>query len=106
MQGRYLHLYYQPKTAGEARLRYYVERSTLPITHSVDLGTDGVSIVAGDAYATLDLTEKAGRWSVPLPHTYFHVIEWELEVLKPGTELVLLRYEIEGYAEEEKGGDA
>ena len=103
MQGRYLHLYFQPRSSGSARLRFYRERSSIADFHSVALSTDGVVASVGKDYFTLALTEKAGRWRIPMPHTYFHVIEWELEVLAPGTELLLLRYEIDGYAEEEKG---
>jgi hypothetical protein len=105
MQGRFLHLYYQPKDSGEARLRFYLERSTLAPDHEVALSTDGVVASVGNNYFDLSLSEKAGRWKIPMPHTYFHVIEWELEVLEPGTELLLLRYEMDGYAEEEREQD-
>ncbi len=104
--GRYLHLYYEPQTSGEIRVRFYLDRSSTAYDdYSEDYSSGGVSVDADNNYFTVDLTTASGYAKIPLPSDASMTLEFEVEIVDSATSFEMTSYEIDAYGEEEDLGE-
>ena len=69
---RYLHLAFEPKGRGTARVRFYLNRSSTAYAGwAVDIDADGLllSALAGRNYIEVDLTRATGYARIPMPES-------------------------------------
>lgn len=104
--GRYLHLFYEPKSSGTVRVRFYLDRSaTAYNSYASDMDNGGgVTLDADDNFYEIDLTTTSGYARIPLPSSGAHVIEWEVEIVDSATSFEMTGFELDGFAEEIDGG--
>ena len=111
-ESRFLHLYYEPLTAGTIRVRFYLNRSSTAYAGYAATHSDGGVTHDGSAnYFIVDLTQQHGYARIPLPSSAddgdavveddaIYVLEFEIESIG-AVAFQMSGYEVDGYASEE-----
>jgi hypothetical protein len=100
--GRYLHLFYEPKSSGEIRIRFYLDRSSTAYDdYSESTSNGGIAQDPDNNYYTVDLTTTSGYARVPLPSDGSHTVEFEIEIVDSATSFEMTGFEIDAASEEE-----
>lgn len=100
--GRYLHLYYEPKSSGSIRVKFYLDRSTTAYDdYSEDFSNGAVDLDADNDYFTVDLSVGTGYARIPLPGEGSATIEFEVVIVDSDTSFEMLGFELDMYVEEE-----
>ena len=109
-ESRYLHLYFEPLTAGEIRVRFYHNRSSTAFAGFAESVSDGGITQDGTSnYYVVDLTQQHGYARIPLPSsndegaggdTAIYVMEFEIESVG-AVPFVMSGFKVDAYSEEE-----
>lgn len=100
--GRYLHLFYEPQSAGNVRLRFYLDRSSTAYdSYNTSTSVGNWKQEAHNDFFEIDITDQTGYAQVPMPSEGSHVIEFELEVVEAAAKLEVDGFELDGYVEEQ-----
>jgi len=103
--GRYLHLYFEPKASGTIRVRFYLDRSASAYDDYAEDMTDSVvTLDAANNYFEVDITHASGYARIPCPSTGSHAIEFEIEIVDAATAFEMTGFSLDDYAEESDGG--
>ncbi len=98
---RYLHLRFEPRDTGEARVYVYLNRAVAAYAAWSTAEDQAVSTTSGLDYVTVDLTHADGYARIKLPSERAVTMEFEVQPVGAGTKMLVLDYEIDGYSEEE-----